>query len=308
MHWLTWLARQMKQHNQTIFYIEHLQPDCLTGERMHRAYDRWALRFPAILMGILVSLAISLFLAPGGFFSLSELAIFFAPNIVLGGVIGWLLGTGSTTQQPHESSGKARRGSWSRLVERLRVGVLIGLASGLYVGLIYGLASGLGIGLIYGLIYGLIAGLSGGLLSVLLIGKPVGITLTDELVWSWRSLGRSLFAKRHLATTLRVMAFVGLYFGLYTGLLVGLSFGLASVLGYGLSTGLGFWLLFGLLHGVSSETIGDQRRVVPNQGIRRSARNSLILGLIGTGIAGLSAGLSAGLTSWLAYGVRYGLG
>jgi len=49
--------------------------------------------------------------------------------------------------------------------------------------------------------------------------------------------------------------------------------------------------LFGLFQGVSSETIGDQYRVVPNQGIRRSARNSLILGLISTVIAMLSYGL-----------------
>jgi len=39
-HWLSWLARQMKQHNQTVFYIEHLQPDWLTGDRMREAYDR----------------------------------------------------------------------------------------------------------------------------------------------------------------------------------------------------------------------------------------------------------------------------
>ena len=34
--WLTWLARQMVRHSQTVFYIERLQPDWLPGEQ------RWA--------------------------------------------------------------------------------------------------------------------------------------------------------------------------------------------------------------------------------------------------------------------------
>ena len=36
--WLTWLAWQMVQHSQTVFYIERLQPDWLPGEQ------RWAFR------------------------------------------------------------------------------------------------------------------------------------------------------------------------------------------------------------------------------------------------------------------------
>src|SRR5438552_1744463 len=142
---------------------------------------------------------------------------------------------------------------------------------------------------------------------MLLMGKPVGITLTDELVWSWRSLGRSLFAKRHLSTTLRVMVFIGLLVALGSGLITGLRYVLLDGLASGLSAGLSFWLLFGLFQGVSSETIGDQHRVVPNQGIRRSARNSLILGLISTAIAGLSAGLVSGLSYGLSYGLSAGL-
>ena len=31
--WLSWLARQMRNHNQTVFYLEHLQPDWLSAER-----------------------------------------------------------------------------------------------------------------------------------------------------------------------------------------------------------------------------------------------------------------------------------
>ena len=35
-HWLTCLARQMKQQNQTLFYIEQMQPDWLPGGRVQR--------------------------------------------------------------------------------------------------------------------------------------------------------------------------------------------------------------------------------------------------------------------------------
>src|SRR5204863_216735 len=114
--------------------------------------------------------------------------------IVLGGFIGWLLGAESTTQQPHENSGKARRGSWSRLVARLKVGVLFGL----------------------------------------------GVVLS--------------FALRYW---------------LHDALRYWLSDDLSYGLSFGLSFGLSVWLLLGLFQGVSSETIRDQHRVVPNQGIRR---------------------------------------
>jgi serine/threonine protein kinase/DNA polymerase III delta prime subunit len=395
-YWLAWLARQMKQHNQTVFYIEHLQPDWLSGERMRRAYSRWALRLLAILMGMLVSFMISSILS--SFFPL------FGPpalNIVPGGFFGWLLSAGSATPQPHESNERVRRSTWPRLVERLRPGVFIGLLVGLGVGLRYGLSVGLSSGLSFGLgsvlllelleksnraasspllsqkprrqhlmkrvdvrngiligllfgllggllgglldglIYlgllggllgglisglgaGLISGLTGGFLSGLLIGKPVGITLTDELVWSWRSLRRGLLAKRHMYTTLRVMTLIGLLVGLISGLNVGLGYAGSGVLSWtllqsglhdglrdglraGLGIGLSFWFLLGLFQGVSSETIEDHHRVVPNQGIRRSARNSLVFGLISTAIVWSICGLSVGLISGPSVGLISGL-
>lgn len=99
------------------------------------------------------------------------------------------------------------------------------------------------------------------------------------------------------------MALVGLIAGLNYGVLLELSSvlsaGLIIGLSYGLIVGLSIWLLLGLFQGVSSETIEDQHRVVPNQGIRRSARNGLVLGLISAGIAGLAIVLSSRLFSGL---------
>jgi len=390
-HWLTFLAQQMKQHNQTVFYIEHLQPNWLSGDRMRQAYDRWALRFPAILMGMLVSLAIvSILFSP----TLPYFSLPFSLT-VLGGFIGWMLSAGSTTQQPHESSGWVKRSAWSPFLERLKVGVFIGLSIGLSLGLDGGLSLGLDGGLLNGLFFGLLSGLFfglssillqtvleksnraesnfqapplplkprwqhliehvgvrngilvglllglsvglsvglsapmsigwsyalgiglsiglstgliGGFLSVLLIGKPVDIFLADELVWSWKSLGRSLLAKRHMRTTLRATILIGLLTGLSIGLSGGLHDGLFFGLEYGLIYGLGFWLLLGLFQGVSSETIGDQHRFIPNQGIRHSARNGLAFGLISFGIVGLLNWLNIGLEIGLNIGLGSGLG
>src|SRR5260370_22635594 len=37
--WLAWLARQLKQHNQTVFYIERMQPELLIGGRRPWIYE-----------------------------------------------------------------------------------------------------------------------------------------------------------------------------------------------------------------------------------------------------------------------------
>ncbi len=161
-HWLAWLARQMKQQNQTVFYLEHLQPDWLSGDRMPQTYDRWAVRFPAILMGMLVSLTINLVL-----FSPTPLPFsILAESTLLGGFVGWLLGAGRTTPQRHVGSARDRGGTWARLVGRLRVGGLIGLSYGLGATLNVGLEQGAG--LRYWLVAGVINGLSVGLGSITL--------------------------------------------------------------------------------------------------------------------------------------------
>jgi hypothetical protein len=94
---------------------------------------------------------------------------------------------------------------------------------------------------------------------------------------------------------------------------------IASIVGLGLLFasvfGLLYWLLLGLFRGVTSTTIDDQLRVVPNQGIRRSALNALryglviaiVFGLAGsllstTWVGGLIIGLSVGLLKGLSNG------
>ena len=243
----------------------------------------------------------------------------------------FLLRKNDTAEAHSQTSLPSEGTTWQRLIRRRAVynGLLVGLLVGLSFWLSYGLSiwlnSGLSIwlslgvsnGVIIGLLYGLSFGLSTGVLSSLLIRRSTAVQPIDLLVWSWRSLGKSLFSKSHASTTVRVTVLIGLgivgtsvFYGLVLGLSNGLStmlMGLGTALSIGLGIGLSYWLLFGLFQGVSSATIEAQRRVVPNQGIRRSALNGLVLGLISTVIVGLLGWLSTALSTMLIIGLTLGL-
>ena len=215
------------------------------------------------------------------------------------------------------SSGNSRKQRWKRLVRltqtvhgqrALRVGLSLGLSLGLIFGLIFGLSLGLSLGLSIGLIFGL----SSVLVSLILEVQAEGIHLAERLRWTWGSLMRSLLAPKHTRTTLllasAIAVSIGLSSGLSSGLLYrqpfslifavgygmslglglelskGLTYGLSSGLSLGLSSGLTYWILLGLFQGISSEQIEDRFRRVPNQGIRRSFRNSALMGIISGGV------------------------
>jgi serine/threonine protein kinase/DNA polymerase III delta prime subunit len=336
--WLAWLAAQMKRQGQTIFYLERLQPDWLPSTRLLQAYHWGAIRLPGVLIGVLVSLAITpWFLSQG----LGNVMV----NTLLGGLLGGLLSGGGAAQPPAMNGRKMRQRSWQPFLQRLVIGSLIGLAIGLNYGL---LGYGLGIGLIYGLsfglsgillqvllvkrhsvqspsqtspptgrmkwhrlisstalrialltgllvgpFYGLSAGLQallssgmegallngpsslqallsfgmegallngpssglhnglgfgliGGLLSILLIGRSMTVHLTEKVIWSWKSLGRSLWSSQNRKASLQIAALVGLIVGLSNWLVgfladpgqAGLSIGMSVGLSVGLSSGL----------------------------------------------------------------------
>jgi hypothetical protein len=163
-----------------------------------------------------------------------------------------------------------------------------------------------------GLILGLIGSLTGVLLWTLLRDL---INPTETLKWSWVN------AKNRLIYGLAW----GLAFGLILGFIFGLSNGLKLnimaipeekiklynlysqpiilsgrpiiILILALSNSVAFGLIFegigGLIGGLIGGMIGTtiETRTVPNQGIRQSAKNAMILALIGTVGLGLAAGL-----------------
>jgi serine/threonine protein kinase len=372
--WLSFLAQTMKKRNQTIFYVEHMQPDWLVGKRMRRKYDWLAVRLPYMLTGVLVGLAPYLLL-----FRDSNIWTPFLPELtLLGGLLGWLLSGGSADQQSLTGNrGEVRGVHWYRFLQQLGLATLLGSVVGLsfwkyredllrglvaglcfavccllllllkrnislasvqrkpqkhpvrrkvvlnatLVGLVVGLSNALGIAVhteltlrvVYGILFFLFGGLSTGLLSVLLIGRHAAIQPTDRLIWTWQSLGKSLFSKRHMRLALQ-MTGLGLLLFSAVFWLVGVEIATIPVLGLiaGSVFGLCYWLLVGFFRGVASITIDDQLRVIPNQGIRHSALNALRYGLVvavlvGSGgwllstswLSGLIIGLSVGLLAGL---------
>lgn len=217
------------------------------------------------------------------------------------------------------------------------MGLSYGLSDGLSTWLNYGqnnilynwqntaLSTALSEGLSFGLSVGLIS-----LCVSLILGVQIGrdIHLTESLRWTWGSLKRSLLVSSHLRITLLLASSISLLFGLSVGLKVGLSQGLSVWvndklsqglsfglsygpgygLSYGLSLGLSYWFLFGLFKGIGQEKIKDQDRRFPNQGIRRSMHNSVIIGLMSGGMIGIMSILSYWLSYWLSNGLTNGWG
>ncbi|SRR6266851_1671296 len=393
--WLHWQAQQMRKHNQTVFYLEHLQPDWLpAGQEL--SYTWLAIRIPGILIGALAGLTITLLLGYGGLGLLLQFG-------VLGGFLGGLFSEatggerGFQRAQSHPRSAP-RRVIIERTVTSALIGLVYGLSFGLYLGSYYGPGdwlrrgsiSGVGIGLScwlllslvprfssrevqasatntarrwpglrrvmrawygqrallvaavlgvgsglsiglgdalgfrpglvlsdvldFSLFSGLLCGIISVLVSLILEVQKEDVHLTERLRWTWTSLIRSLFASRHLRTTVVIASIVLILVGLGSGTFVvfykppygwqsgGLIYGLGRGLIEGLSAGLSFWLLLGLFQGISHERVEDQDRRVFNQGIRRSFRNSRIMGIISGAVIGatgvLSGALSAGLNEW----------
>lgn len=86
-------------------------------------------------------------------------------------------------------------------------------------------------------------------------------------------------------------AVVGFLILALVGVVGGAIVGLVIMLGSALS----YWLIIGFLQGVLRETIRDQDRLSPNQGIWRSGINGLILGTM----CGLIAATLGGATTWV---------
>jgi hypothetical protein len=187
------------------------------------------------------------------------------------------------------------------------IGLSAGLSTGLIVGLNHGLTYGVTYGLDYGSIVGLSFGLSYALVALILRAQTGNIHLTERLRWTKNSLSRSLFLSNRLRILGPLTSSIILFVGLSYGLSNGLSFGLSAGLSYGLSVGLIYWLLSGLLQGIAQERIEDQDRRVPNEGIQRSLRNSIMTGIISGGIIGVISTLSLVAVSVLSYGLSFGL-
>ena len=135
-------GRQIKRQNQTVFYLEQMQADWLSGSRMlgvHRVVGHPAARACSWASSSLSPSLLVFGLLPA---DLCVVSIFWVGS--LEDCLEW----GSATQRP-ETDGTGRPGTvpWRQSLQRLLIGILIGLGSVLN----YGLLDGPRVGLINGL-------------------------------------------------------------------------------------------------------------------------------------------------------------
>jgi NACHT domain len=289
------------------------------------------------LLGLFVGLSIALLCYPHAFALDRTLkGICFGIGTILLTLLFacWSLAFHQTTNIAENDTGR-RRPIWRRMLTNnaLRQGLLVGVLFGGS----YGLSTGLigtdpGYGLSDGLFYALNWGLCGVSISLLLGYIPRIIAPTEILMWSWKRLWSHLKQGEHIRRALLLALVIALCTGLSKWLSwvsdgelsKGLSDGLGIALGSGLSAASGYWLLIGLFQGVSSTSFREHQRAIPNQGIRRSGRNGLVMGLLASIIAAMIGGgaflvssvlfgtlsswpnlLSVGPSSWLGIGGDY---
>jgi DNA polymerase III delta prime subunit len=183
IHWLSWLARGMSQRRQTVFLIEHIQPDWLPTHTQQRIMTIGVVVLTWLLAGIPLGL---LFGVPGLVFTGVWCGLFFGLfseqgiKLVEDGIfdehgskeIGkWVGGIKLTRTVPNEGIHRSARNA---LVVGRVVGLFTGLSSVLVVGLCMlpgalltgrlhmGLHNVLFGALFFGLFFGLLAGLTFG--------------------------------------------------------------------------------------------------------------------------------------------------
>jgi eukaryotic-like serine/threonine-protein kinase len=255
LHWLSWLASQMRTHGQTVFYLERLQIDWLPEGRHLAIRACFGLAF-GLVIGFLFGLIVSL--SYGLAYGLVVCIVASLANAIF-----WALP--SAHEHPIFPV-EIVRWSWPGLKSFSGgFSLVLGLGASLFSGLIIGLPTGLLVGFAYGLSYGLLVGLVG-MLAIALVGVLPAVhensVSTFELSrWSGPGL-------RSISLGL------SLVIGLTAGMVFGLVGGVIGVLAAVLFSGLTF-----------SEI---EIKTIPNEGIRRSARNAILV----TSVFGLVTGLA----------------
>jgi hypothetical protein len=273
--WLAWLARKMREHSQSVFFlVEGLQPSWLGSVAQRGAYGTvvalsLGLSVALMIAGLLIVGSLSVGLIAGLNDWLSFILMITVPTILVS------VGLGCWSESPLKNS--VMSGSIAFIIFLLAM-MLSGMLSGMLTGMLSGeLILGLSaISLTFALSVGLIGGLG--------VGSLNRITVVETLSWKW-----NLFWKGTIRGSI-----TGLIFGLIHGLNVG---NLIMMFG-GLILGL---IFFGPILGLVSGLVGGWTDTVkvgkafPNQGIKLSRKNSLAPFFVTWLIVGLSVGLGVAL-------------
>jgi len=325
IHWLSWLARQLATQNQTEFYLERMQLNWLPKKLPYRL-------LPSIIIGLIYGLAVALVyglyfalypIRPSLLFGLACGSLMGFLNgclfILLNGIVFEVLGKRETKKKseqivppPGESrSQKLITFLGNRLVYGLMFGLLIGVLVA-WIGTAYNVFYESTInGPVYtpnGLVFSPepLTEIGYGLVNLLIItiyfavlGKlDIKIQPAEIVAWSWKRMRHNLI----------ISIGGGLLIGLIYGVILGAVYKAWTLqISVGLGIGVSLVLIFAGLSGLSHEMVSKQNIVTPNQGIRRSIHNSIVIGLATGLIAGIAAALAQGFGSGLHVGLVIGL-
>ncbi len=185
-----------------------------------------------------------------------------------------------------------------RVVFRVNIGLLSAVMSmpiSLLLTGILVLLTNVTIGIFVGVPLVLFSGLISGFSVALTIWEPGGIPLGRAVGWMWTHAWRSLIRMRWIK---------GMFaFGLATLLISRATLGITNSLILGLFLGVMFGSFTGLVDeligGLSSRELERHTHIRPNQGIRRSGRNSILIGLAFGLVGGFLFGLVGGLLGFI---------
>ncbi len=308
--WLSWLATEMENHNQTVVYLERLQPSWLPKDLPHRGFDH-GLTFRLVReMAYEVFYDIVGFLVVGLVFEGLTLLFGGTPfgDGIVASVLNLLIVAGVTglvallcslglnilsTGEIHPA--EVTRWDWGNmrlhLIESARAGIAVLPIIGGYTGLVlitWVIASSLKIDLQNwgNLMY-----------YVLILGSLVLVACIPCFLFKPLS---SIFERSFdIIDTIIANNKLARNYGLLgggLGLLIGMANRSIGMLAGGLGFGLAGVFFGGMLNGLSSglksnEVVNLNTLKKPNEGIQRSVRNSFIVGGVSFLLGGMLFGL-----------------
>lgn len=272
IEWLSWLAKGVQKHSQSVFFVESLQPSWLESPRQRA----WYRSLVALVVGLIVGLIVGL-------------ALWASVGLIFGLIFG--LGFGLSERVISKPI--------DRPIERLALGMICGLISGLVSELISRPSDGLSAALPVGLYAALTGGLIGGG-TLAAVGAPSRISTVETLNWNWSTF---------LLATLKFGLIVWLAMelsALSTGLVIVVGGRtsardapslLLMLLSFGLYVGLMGGLIGGLIFGVARGIEDDVKahKSAPNDGVVLSFKNAVKAGILSCLFFGSSFWLSSRL-------------
>jgi serine/threonine protein kinase/GTPase SAR1 family protein len=260
LRWLSWLAQQMIRHSQTIVLIERLQRSWLQTFRQRLFYTLISASMISLILGLIYGFATAVSFGIQRGIAIGLLT--WAASNILQAIVVWFV------VEVERMPMSARQSVLQKVAYSVGAGIILGISTGMIVVIDRGIILGITVGLVSGVIGGVADWLTGSKFTRSALG------LTETLRWSWPRF------KRKLVFWLPIGITTGLAFH-WLGLLsqnwvISVVSGAATGAVAGVATGLD----------ASSEI---ETKTKPNQGIRQSAKNCLLIACLTTPALVLSA-------------------